>query len=624
MLISSRLAVLTCISLSALFSPFLPPHASAQNTDGEALQHFNAGHKAQDAGDLDTAAQEYLAVTHLLPEIAEGYASLGMVYNAQGKFAESARALGRAEKLKPQLPGVSLYLGIDLEKQRQAAAAVPHLVKAARLDPASKEAQTWLGRALWDEGRTQEALEQLRKASLLFPADPALLLDLGEYYHNAAELEIQRILEGAAGTPLQHQVYGDIYKDERTWESAMAHYYRALEQDPHWHGAHFGLGEVGFHEGKLDAAAQEYQHELETNPGSAASAARLGEIAILEDKPGDALAFLGKAIQLGGYQAANALGLPRPYPAGSEDVSEHAQGQVRSCLPALEGAKMTPSRSLALALANARLGNNDAFLSAWNDFTRSMPPPTVSNARERGLDHFYRQEYEPAAADLNTWVKLHPNDLQTDYLLARAYRNLSLSTLEQLLAAAPDSYPAHELLAETYQNAEQDEKALAEYKIVEGMAPNLPGVHYSVGHLLRKANQQDQAREELAAELRLNPDHPQANAEMGALLLDRLDAVKAIPYLQKAVELDPNQWNTYQQLGRAYYMQKDYAKAEIVLKQAIRHDSKGLAHYQLALVYRSLGQKEAANEEFEISRKLKLESLVHDENQMNTLTSMPQ
>ena len=137
-------------------------------------------------------------------------------------------------------------------------------------------------------------------------------------------------------------------------------------------------------------------------------------------------------------------------------------------------------------------------------------------------------------------------------------------------------------------------------------------------------SQPDQARDELAAELRLNPDHAEANGEMGTILLDRLDATGATPYLEKAIQLEPDQWVTYRQLGKAYYMQKEYPKAETALRQAIRHDPQGLAHYQLGLVYRSLGQKEAANEQFEISRKLKLEGLVHDEGQMNTLTSMPQ
>src|ERR1700760_4063347 len=101
---------------------------SAQDADAEAAQHFAAAHQAQDAGNLDLAASEYLAVIRLHPEVAEVYASLGLVYNAQGKYAESARTLAKAEKLKRGLPGVNLYLGIDYEKQKQTALAVPPLI----------------------------------------------------------------------------------------------------------------------------------------------------------------------------------------------------------------------------------------------------------------------------------------------------------------------------------------------------------------------------------------------------------------------------------------------------------------------------------------------------------------
>ncbi len=615
-----RFLIIAYSALCALSSLLCQTTAWAQEADAAAAQHFAAAHQAQDAGNLDLAAQEYLAVIHLRPDVAEAYASLGLVYNAQGKFAESARALGKAEKLKPALPGVSLYLGIDYEKQRQAPLAVPQLVEAVRLEPSNKEAHTWLARALWDDGRTEPALEQLRQTALLFPSDPALLLDLGEAYRKAADLGIERVLNRSSGTPLLHQVYGDIYKDEHVWKNALAHYYRALEQDPHWQGAHFGLAEVAFHQEKLDAAAQEYHRELEANPSSAASLARLGEIAMLDGKPANTL--FSDAIRISGYQAASALGLPRPYPAASEDLSEQAQGQLRSCLSALEGAPASASRSLALALTYARLGNHDAFLPAWQDFTKSTPASHPSNSYARGQDNFDRQDFKAAAADLNGWLKLHPNDLKADYLLARTYRNLSLSTLEQLLSVAPDSYPAHQLLAETYQNAEQDAKALAEYKMVENIAPNLPGVHFSIGHLLLKMGQQDQAQEEFAAELRSNPDNGGANAELGTILLNQQQPAEAIPHLEKALQADPDQWSTYRDLGKAYYMQKDYAKAEKVLQQAVRHDPDGLAHYQLALVYRSMGNKQAANEQFEIARTLKLESLTHAETQMQTLDSV--
>jgi tetratricopeptide (TPR) repeat protein len=194
---SHRFLVIGYTALWAFSSLLHSAPVCAQDADAEAAQHFAAAHQAQDAGNLDLAATEYLAVIRLHPEVAEVYASLGLVYNAQGKFAESAHTLAKAEKLKRGLPGVSLYLGIDYVKQRQTALAVPQLVEAVRLEPANKQAHTWLARALWDDGRIQPAIEQARKTSLLFPADPALLLDLGEAYRKAADLGIQRVLTAA-------------------------------------------------------------------------------------------------------------------------------------------------------------------------------------------------------------------------------------------------------------------------------------------------------------------------------------------------------------------------------------------------------------------------------------------
>jgi tetratricopeptide (TPR) repeat protein len=596
--------------------------AMAQDADAAALQHFTAAHKAQDAGDLDAAAREYSEVIRLRPDAAEAYASLGLVYNAQRKFAESARALSKAERLKPGLPGVSLYLGIDYEEQRQAAAAIPHLVDAVHKDAGSKDANIWLGRALWDEGKTQQALQQLRRTSELFPADPALLLESGEAYHKAAELNIERVIVEATGTPLLHQVYGDIYKDKRLWEAAMAHYYRALELDPHWNGAHLALGDVALHREKLDAAAQEYHHELENNPLSANALARLGEVALLQGKADEALTQFSAAIKLSRYEAASALGLPEAYPPASEDLSEHQREQMQSGVAAVQAAGPSPARSLALALARQRLGDREN--PDWKAFAEDLPRTTFANAYERGLYSFERQDFSGAAASLDTWLKTHPKDLKTAYLLGIAYRNLSLNTLAQLLSVAPDSYPAHELLAETYQNSEQDEKALAEYKVVASMAPTLQGVHFAIGHLLAKKGESEPARDELAAELRLDPDHAEANAEMGKLLLDQQKTAEAIPYLEKALKANPDLWATYNELGRAYYTQKDLPKAEGALKKAILHDPQGLAHYQLGLVYRSLGQKEEANAQFEMSRKLKLEALTHDETKMTTLKALPQ
>lgn len=598
--------------------------AQDQDTDDEALQHFKAAQEAQNAGSLDVAAQEYARVIRLRPEAAEAHASLGLVYNAQAKYEDSARSLGKAEKLKPGLPGVSLFLGIDYVKLHRPASAVPRLSEAVRLEPANKEAHTWLSRALWDDGRIQAALEQLRKAKVLFPSDAALLLDLGEAYRKAADRGVQDVLAGAKGRPLLHQVYGDIYKDEHAWQKAMAHYERALAEDAHWSGAHFGLGEVALHGEKLDDAAQEYRRELQVDSSSAAALARLAEVQMLQGNADKALDLFRSAIKIAPEGASNALGLPRSYPATNDELSEPAKEQLRGCVTALEEKPASAERSLALAVAHVRLGEDKDASSfpAWKEFQAAARQSNRINLYERGVANYHRQDFIAAESDLSKWRKLHPQDLQADYLLARAYRNLSYSTLEELLAVAPDSYPAHQLLAETYEGSDRNDQALAEYRIVATTVPNLPGVHFSVGHLLLKMGQQKEALNELTTELRLNPDHAEANAEAGTILLAQMEQVQAIPYLERAVQLDPDLWETRRQLGKAYYLQKDFKNAKTVLQQAIQNDPQGLAHYQLGLVYRDLGEKDAAREQFAISRKVKLDSLSQAETQMTTVEAL--
>jgi tetratricopeptide (TPR) repeat protein len=602
---------------------FLASSLPGQDTDAEAVWHFQAAKQAQNEGSLDVAAQEYLRVIQLRPDAAEAYASLGLIYHQQGRFAESAQALAKAEKLKPRLPGVSLYLGIDYTRERQAASAIPFLREAVSLEPTNKEALVWLGRALWDDGQIPAALDQFRKTSQLFPSDPVLLLDLGQAYRKAADRGIARIIEAIHDQPLVHQIYGDIYKHERAWQKASAHYNRAIYQDHHWAGAHFGLGEVALrqesldYEKWLDFAEQEYRQELQLNPRSAAALARLAEIALLREKVDEALALFSSAIRLAPEEASNAVGLPHSYPAGAEDFSPHAQEQLSKCLPLLESAPASPSRSLSLALVNARLGNDGASASASKEFARNTKPSSSSDSYKSGVIHFNRQDFAAAEKDLRAWLKLHPEDLQAAYLLDRTYVDLSLSTLEQLLALAPDSYPAHQLLAEAYENSGEDDKALSEYETVEKIAPNLPGVHFWVGNLLLKMGQRDQAALEMEAELRLNPGHAEANAQMGSILLAQSEQTDAIPYLQKAIELDPDLPDTYLQLGTAYYLQKDYAKAELALEHALRSDPEGTAHYQLGLVYRAMGRTEEADAQFQVSRKIKLERLANAETDLS-------
>jgi Tfp pilus assembly protein PilF len=264
---------------------------------------------------------------------------------------------------------------------------------------------------------------------------------------------------------------------------------------------------------------------------------------------------------------------------------------------------------LALSLIDERLGSADLPVD-WQNFQQALGAPSVSpNPYDRAVIDFDRQQFRQAEASLWVWLETHPNDLQAKYLLAETFRNLSLQTLDQLLTLDPGSYRAHQLLAQTYQNREEDDKALEEYRLVEQMEPTLPGVHFAIGHLLWKTSDPAHAMEELGKELQLDPDLAEANGEMGSILVEGHQPEKAIPYLETALRAKPDLWLIYQQLGRAYLMEKNYRQAEAELKKALGRDPEGMAHYQLGVVYRAEGRNSEAAAQFEATRKIKAERL---------------
>lgn len=584
--------------------------ACAQTISPEARKHFTAARAAQDANDLSKAAEEYNATIHLAPNFAGAYANLGLVEYVQGDFKDSAAALSKGLHLDPSLIGASLYLGIDYLKLNHPDKAIPYLQHAAKLDAGNKDAQSWLGTAYWQAGQTWAALQQLREADQHFPNDPDLLFVLGEAYRKTADQEMQALITHASGTAYVHQIFGDIYLDQHALAKAAGHYQRALQQDPQAPGIHFELGEAAFFAGNVDAAEAEYRKQLALTPSSAAATARVAELELIHSHIPAALKLFEGAIALSPLDTVSALQLPPTYANAGATIPSALVNQLRAAIPELQGSADSRARNLALATIFARTGQLEEFQTAFTQFESTIPhQAAAAGLLDRANQDFERQSFEQAEAEVHAYLQAHPQDLAAQYLAARAHRLLSLGILDKLLTAYPDSYRSHQLLAQTYEQRDEDDKAIAEYKKVEELSPTLPGVHYALGHLLIKDGDLEQATGQLREELRLDPEQPEANAEMGMALLAQNQAPAAVEYLTRAIALEPDLWQAHEQLGKAFYLANNYEGARKELTLALADDPEGVAHYQLGLVYKALGKPDEAKREFDSSRKIKSDRL---------------
>jgi len=572
-------------------------------------EHFLAAQQAQQQGRLDDAVGEYKEVLRLQPRLPEAYANLGLVYYAHGEFENSAKAFAAAEKLRPGMRGVNLWLGIDEVRLNHPALGATLLREAIRLDPKDKLAQSWLGTALWDAGQMDAALIQLRKAASQFPDDPDLLFALGEAYGKAAKQQSEQLLEDSSGTAISDRIYASMYAAEYDWTKAEGHLRRAIVRDPHSLDAHLELAEVFIDQARLPAAQEQLDRASALAPRSAAVLARSGGLLILMGQKAEGLSDIEQAMEVDRSEALDGLGLPVEDRIGRRETDAALLPICREAAAKLEADQTpSPAKDVALAALYARLGDDDAALRAYQRLAAApQSARQAAGSLAQAMRSIYQHHYDDAEAALLRWLATHPGDLSARYELIRSRRQIAMAQIARLLAIAPDSYHVHQLLGQLYVDREEDDKALAEYLAVAAARPNLPDVHFWLGHLYWKHGDADHAFAELTRQLELDPGHPEANGELGAVLVAEDRPAEAIPHLESAIRSKPDLWPAYQQLGRAYAAQKNYTRAEEVLKRGLAHDHDGAAHYQLGLVLRSEGKTAEAAQVFAQVRAIKNE-----------------
>ena len=605
---------LSLIPLLIAIAGVLPPWCSAQETDTRVQEHFLAAQRDQQQGRLDAAAHEYQVVLRLQPDLAEAYLNLGLVYYAQAKFDESAKALATGAKLKPGMRGVSLWLGIDSVKLNRPVQGAALLRDAIGQDPNDKLAQSWLGTALWDAGQMDAAVLQLEKVAAHFPDDPDLLFALGEAYGKAASQQTQQLIEVSAGTALSDRIYGAVYESERDWAKAEGHLQRAIERDRGSVEARLEMAQVYLEQARLQESEEALEQARALAPRSAAVLARSGELLLLKQQTAEGLSRIDTALEIDPSEALDALGLP--VETRLDQTEGAASGTRLSSLCREAAAKLEADSTsslaghVALATLYAQAGDPDA---AMGEYARISPASQIARA-SKGLfaqaeSALHQHRYDEAEALLVRWLAVHPGDRTAQYQLVLARRHLYMRQVVRLISIAPDSYHVHQLLGQLYVDREEDEKAVAEYRAVASARPDLVGIHFWLGHLYWKHGDADHALPELTRELQLDPNHPEANGELGAVLVAEDRPREAIPHLESAIRCKPDLWPAYSQLGRAYAGEKNYARAEEVLKRGLAHDPDGFTHYQLGLVFRAEGKTAQATQAFAQLRAIKNEKM---------------
>jgi tetratricopeptide (TPR) repeat protein len=256
-----------------------------------------------------------------------------------------------------------------------------------------------------------------------------------------------------------------------------------------------------------------------------------------------------------------------------------------------------------------------------------------------------------AIAELNTALKLSPNNKQARDLLRAIAREAALNTMRAgdpqhafaLLVKAHDILPRDpELLyesgfaaleAELYKEAQQlleetlrvnptykDARyALARVYLAENWGPEAEDqmrkyiaaeptdatAEYGLGYVLVAEQKLDDAKVAFEKSIELQPNQTESLYQLGEIALEQGRLSEARDYFTKVLARDPRHGGALSGIGILAYRAAKYDEACADLERAIAAvPNYQKAHYYYALALSRVGKKADAEREFEISRSL--------------------
>lgn len=222
---------------------------------------------AQRLGADATEAMPFLEALHqAFPERLEILNELAFAALELKEFDRAERAIRQVRAIAPDDPDALNNLGLLREARGELGAAAEAFEEAMERDPAHPFACLNLARLRRAEGDLHGAIAALQ-VGLASQADSR---DLRAHYSQAllesgqprlAARELERLVRQDPSDPHAHGALGMVYRQQQSWDKAIASFQRSTELDPNLAAGWFYLAASHGDAGHLEAGIAAY-HEL--------------------------------------------------------------------------------------------------------------------------------------------------------------------------------------------------------------------------------------------------------------------------------------------------------------------------------------------------------------------------
>ena len=625
------LAFLVWASLGSQAYP-LPSQGTTAASD-DYIARFEAGRRASQAGQFDRAVEEYKVVLRLNPGLTEARFDLGLAYHELGQYGLAVHELEEVRRQRPSLVGTNIFLGIDYLKLGRPAEAKASLEAALQTDPSNREARRALANCYLQQDQYGKAQEQFR-ALAASDADRADgLYELGESYLDLTKQLSIRLSQHHRDSAWANRLAGDLLAERDQWTDAAVLYEKAIALDPQQPGLRTSLGKMYLHQGKLQAAEEEFRKDLELDPKNEETLMALGEL------------YLAKGVaRIALENISRVWDEFAPFLAQQTVPSiQLSPGEASKLAAELGAMPATPVKHFLLSTLLHQLGD-DRGRDMWTLFEREVagwkekPASPSDTALHLCQSHLYvacvnrlqTEEKRGSGENLllgegllalgeqsraaDTFASVLDSDkanLVAIYWLARTYGKLANESLQQLVEQFPDSWHAHQFRGQADQLRYAYDEAIQEFQVAVRSHPSAPELHEALGRLYYLKKSYSQAEEALRQAIQLDPARASSLYLLGRTYLDWHRAEESIPCLQAALRYDPGLLEARAALGQAYMRAGRDAQAVPELEKAESTDTYGDLHYLLYVAYHKLGKEPLAQKALARSQELRKSSAAH-------------
>jgi tetratricopeptide (TPR) repeat protein len=333
--------------------------------------------------------------------------------------------------------------------------------------------------------------------------------------------------------------------------------------------------------GKLGPAGEQFRKALELEPKDYDANHNFGEFYAQSGRIADAISYLETAQRINptsygnGYDLATAYLLTGKLDAASQLVESLLQQ------------KNTAELHNLLGQIEEKQGK---FVASASDFEAAAHmDPSEENLFQWGSEFLLHRTYEPAIDVFQRGTQLYPASprLKIGLGVALYSRGKYDDAVKALLAAAdldPSDPRCYYFLSKAYDSSpNQADEVIQRFRGFSELHPENALANYYYAMSLWKGKR---------------TEDPEVN----------LQQVKSL--LQKSISLDPKLAEAHVQLGNLYSDQRDYAQSIAEYVRALDLNSNlPDAHYRLGQDYVHTGQKDHAQQEFEIYQRLRAQHM---------------